>query len=168
MCEAPPLSQIRIVDFACLREAGAAEPGRFNPQKVSPLAARKTRRDTAERVISWPVCMRVALVQARISWMIRAGRPSVLTAQSGWRRPCPQRLQDRYGPSAGIALDNLDPRTIHENARRSVDFLHPTGGARAANHYGPPVPGPGNARTSSRTLRTIISSMAGDQPAGCP
>ena len=44
MCDAPPLSQMRIVDCACGRAAGAAKEGKLKPQNDKPLAARNVRR----------------------------------------------------------------------------------------------------------------------------
>src|SRR5581483_5269027 len=58
MCDAPPLSQIRMVDLACLRAlaagllAAGARRGKCRPQKPTPPATRKVRRLRAARMIS--------------------------------------------------------------------------------------------------------------------
>ncbi len=51
MCEAPPLSQIRMVDFArgfssCGEFAAAAQLARLTPKKLSPPAIKNVRRST--------------------------------------------------------------------------------------------------------------------------
>src|ERR1700722_11598000 len=62
MCEAPPLSQMRIVDFALPVEAAAVGAActrrdRSSPAKPRPPATKKVRRLSAVRMTSWPRCM---------------------------------------------------------------------------------------------------------------
>ena len=69
MCDAPPLSQIRIVDLALPFDATAALAisRSENPQKPKPLAARKVRRDRAVRTIWWPVSIDFFISVAQVS-----------------------------------------------------------------------------------------------------
>ena len=53
MCDAPPLSQMRMADFATFRlpvgeGAASARPARFTPKNGSPPASRNVRRESDE------------------------------------------------------------------------------------------------------------------------